>query len=141
MRRAALDHTSFPASDFSGADLSEGNLRAANLCGANLRGTSLNAATLADTNLSAAILEFAELTHALLHRTNLTGTDLREACFGQTVIADCPTLALAAALETISHLAPSSIDLTTLARIHGELPAAFLDGIGAGAILRPDLPG
>ncbi len=65
--------------DFTGVDLSEGNLRGANLSGVNLSQANLSVANLSGANLSRANLSGARLNVARLSGVNLTLANLNNA--------------------------------------------------------------
>jgi hypothetical protein len=60
----------------------------------------------------------------------LAGADLTGASVGRTVLTNCGDLDRALGLASVSHLAPSAIDVVTFARLRPSLPAAFVTGIG-----------
>jgi hypothetical protein len=99
--------------DLSAADLNT-NLGAADLRGADLSGANLRNAYLAEANLSHAELFGADLTGAFIGVTNFANVDL------STVKG----------LETINHIAPSTIGIDTIYLSMGKIPAQFLRGAG-----------
>src|SRR5579872_6569043 len=125
--------------DLRDANLSEGNLdhinfKRVDVTGANLRGTSLCSACLSFANLMGADLTGANLSHAnldgaifrktLLSNAKCTNADVRDTLFVDT---DLSTLN---GLETVHHLGPSIIDITTIYRSHGKISEKFLRGAG-----------
>lgn len=127
-------------SDFSEADLSRAVLSGANLSRANLSAANLSDAILYDTNLSGAKLSGANLSRATLSRVNLSGASISDADFKNAkllsiTIGSC-NLAQATGLETVEHLAPSSIGVDTLIesyrsagnRLTSELKTFFING-------------
>jgi uncharacterized protein YjbI with pentapeptide repeats len=112
-----------------GADLRDTDLRGADLHGANLRGADLRASNLhrtnmRDTDLSATNLPYARLFEANLHNTNLT-----ESICDSTTFAGID-LSSVQGLETIMHLGPSEIGISTLYSSKGKIPRVFLQGCG-----------
>jgi hypothetical protein len=91
----------------------------ANLAGANLSRTDLNGANLRGANLHATVLNGADL-------NNL---DLKRAWVGSTVFGD-NDLSTVKGLETVQHFGPSTVGIDTIYRSKGEIPEAFLRGVG-----------
>lgn len=140
--------------DLSGADLSWGFLPQANLSKASLRGVDLSnsflfTADLSQADLSGANFRWANLTcvdlywadlrkadlyRAELHRTNLhsvdlSGANLNEADFDETSISNVD-LSEVKGLEDATHTSRSFIDIHTIYKSRGDIPGAFLRGIG-----------
>ncbi len=115
--------------DLSQAHLSRAHLSLADLSLANLRWAHLSWAHLIDANLRQANLRQAHLGWANLIRTHLSGADLSEATVGHSIFADVD-LRPVKGLETVKHLGPSYIDIHTIYRSRGQIPAAFLRGAG-----------
>lgn len=107
-----------------GRDLSDANLRNANLTGSDLRGAHLYG-----TILSGANLREADLTSARLTETDLREADFHRARFGATFIARTD-LSRAVHLESSTHITQSTIGLDTIFRSRGNVPEAFLRGVG-----------
>lgn len=107
-------------SRFIGAILYKANLSRANLSFANLSGADLTG-----TNLSGADVNYADLTGAIL-----AGANLSEASVGGTIFGDID-LSVAKGLEAVAHQGKSYIDIHTIYRSGGNIPQAFLRGIGA----------
>ena len=83
----------------------------------------------------------ASLRGALLFSANLDGAplataDLTDASLGRTVLTNCHDLDRAMGLATISHVAPSALDVVSFARLRERLPAAFVAGLGVDAAAR-----
>jgi len=142
------------AAHLSGANLSHANLITADLRGADLRAANLNEALLSGANLSGAYfigadLSFANLKEAILSHANLSGADLRAtdlshanlsgailsgailsgATVGLTIFGNVD-LRTAKGLDTLNHLAPSTIGTDTLLRSEGDIPESFLRKAG-----------
>jgi hypothetical protein len=105
--------------DLNGADLSVADLSEARLYRAYLRRAHLSRA-----HLSRAILNGVDLSGA-----NLSGADLGEARVAGTVFVKVD-LSAVNGLETVRHLAPSTIGVDTLYLSKGKIPQAFLRGCG-----------
>ncbi len=154
-----LSEANLFSADLSRADLSRANLRGANLIEANLReaklsGAELSWVRLSDADLRAADLNTAHLNRADLSRVGLSGVDLgtadlfranfansdignanfQNALLGYTILAGID-LSTARGLETVRHVAPSSIGVDTLFKSSGNIPEAFLRGCGVPEIL------
>jgi hypothetical protein len=134
--------------DLGGADLTEADLRKAVLFEVNLSGARLSGANLTGARLSGANLTGARLTGADLTGANLAGADLRvadlhdadlrDASFQETAVSNVD-LSRCRNLETIRHIGPSTVDIRTLRR-SGQLPLAFLRGVGLPDVLIDYLP-
>jgi hypothetical protein len=122
--RADLSRANLSRANLDGADLSLANLNNADLIGAGLIGAHLLGAYLLDANLSHANLIGADLTSA-----NLSGADFTDVTLAFTTFAD-NDLTEVKGLETVEHVAPSSIGVDTLYKSVGKIPAAFLRGCG-----------
>lgn len=137
--KANLHGADLSEADLSRADLIEANLSQAKLLFADIRAANLTGADLRRADLRGANLRGADLPEADLRRATLLGTTLVIASLGQTrfagaffghvVIADCD-LSVALGLDSVKHLAPSSIGLDTIIRSGGNIPEAFLRGAG-----------
>jgi uncharacterized protein YjbI with pentapeptide repeats len=136
-----LNHGALDGADLEFADLRKVNLSWASLVGADLnyarlRGANLYGAVLRHADLSHADLRYANLKKVILFRTNLhaaqlSGTDISNALFGETIFADTD-LREVQGLETVSHLGPSTVGLDTLYKSRGEINESFLRGCGLG---------
>src|SRR6266704_1697196 len=117
------------AAHLSGANLSHANLITADLRGADLRAANLNEALLSGANLSGADLRAADLSHANLSGAILSGAILSGATVGLTIFGNVD-LRTAKGLDTLNHLAPSTIGTDTLLRSEGDIPESFLRKAG-----------
>jgi len=115
--------------DLSGADLSEATLSGADLRKADLSEATLSGATLWGATLSGANLKGATLNGTDLNGANLTTTDMTNARVAGTHFADLD-LHTVKGLETLVHLWPSHISITTLYRSAGQIPDSFLRKAG-----------
>lgn len=106
------------------ANLKNANLKNANLRNANLRNADLRNANLRNSNLSQALLYYANLSEADISEANLSRASLANTSFGNI------DLSQAIGLETVHHLAPSTIGTATLQLFKGEIPETFLRGCG-----------
>jgi TIR domain/Pentapeptide repeats (8 copies) len=132
--RPDLSKADLTGEDLSGANLSGAILSDANLTGAFLSGATLCDAILDEANLTGAYLGKANFSRAMLIEANLTGAYLGEANFsgasiGWTIWGDVD-LRTVRGLETVEHAGPSTIDIHTLYRSHGNIPEVFLRGAG-----------
>jgi uncharacterized protein YjbI with pentapeptide repeats len=114
LHQTILSGTTFLETSFDQADLSYALLRHANLSGSSFDHTDLSHANLYGTILSYGHLHETRFAHARMGWTILCHLDLRNA----------------QGLETIEHVAPSEISVSTLFRAPHSLPDTFLRGIG-----------
>ena len=124
LNRADLSEADFSWADLSGADLS----------GADLSGADFLDATLATANFHGAMLTGADFSGANISAANLSRADLSAANFssahaGYTTFADVD-LSVAKGLESVVHLAPSTIGIDTIYRSRGKILEIFLRGAG-----------
>ena len=130
--------------DLNGVNLSEAHLLAAHLSMARLSRANLDSADFLEADLSYADLSHAELAGTRLRKANLRKTnlfkarldrvdlaeaDLRDAKTSFTVFADTD-LSEVKGLETLTHAAPSVVDIPTIYRSKGNIPEIFLRGCG-----------
>jgi hypothetical protein len=106
------------------ADLVWADLSFANLHNANLTWTHLSKTDLRNTNFAGAMLYFAEIVSANMEETNLSN-----AKFGWTKLGNLD-LRTTVGLDHIEHLGPSTLGIDTIYRSKGDIPAAFLRGVG-----------
>lgn len=126
---ADLRDTYLIKSDMIHAYLGNTNLRRANLFDANLTNADLHHcnltnADLTDANLTDANLHGANFNGATLTWTNLTNSSCCYTCF------DSVDLSTVKGMETVTHMGPSAIDVTTLYKSQGNIPEVFLRGCG-----------
>jgi TIR domain/Pentapeptide repeats (8 copies) len=114
--------------DLSSANLSGADLSSANLSFAGLSNADFLAANLSNVNLSATILNRTVFYASNLSNVDLSGANLSNVVFGYV------DLSTAKGLETVSHLAPSTIGIDTIYRSQGTIPEAFLKGAGVDDI-------
>lgn len=131
----------------------------ANLSGANLSGAQLYRVTLSKANLSKANLKNANVVDARLWKVDLsmadlTGANLRGTKFNDVELAGAnlsythmaytqmirTDLSMVIGLDTVRHNASSSIDIDSLYKSGGNIPEAFLQGIGVPDKLITYLP-
>ena len=130
--------------DLTEADLSYNNLNGVNLSRANLRFASFMATSLDTANFSRARLYGSNLSVAVLPCANFTGADLHLANFNgayisnanitwaatnRTVFANI-NLRGVVGLETVKHMGPSEISISTIYYSQGQIPEVFLRGCG-----------
>lgn len=145
--------------DLHGVDLCLANLQAANLSYANLVGIRLQGANLSGTNLERGDFQYAKLQEANLRLSNLrnanfccadlvradltdsqiAGVDFSEANFHQADFSGASIglsffidvdLGEVKGLDSVYQFGPSSIDLDTLYKSHGNIPDQFLRDAG-----------
>ncbi len=139
LRKSNLHHSNFYRADFTGADLKGADLSGAELNQANFFSANLENADLTRASLDRANFRRANLYRAKLTRASLTGVDFSgvslsdsEMALGilsETVFADVD-LSTAKGLESVAHLGPSYIDISTLYKSGGNIPESFLRGAG-----------
>jgi uncharacterized protein YjbI with pentapeptide repeats len=127
--RPDLSHADLRYAVLSEAILRYADLRYAVLIHANLSYADLSHADLRDAILSEAVLRKAVLREADLSRANLSGADLTNCDLGLTIFGDID-LSQTKGLESVRHLAPSTIGTDTIYKSRGEIPALFLRGCG-----------
>ena len=149
MNGANLRGADLRGADLSGADLDRAILSDANLTGAKLVNTNLSRASLVGANLTDADLTGASFAGASLVRANMTnticansdffqtqfwsvelaGADMSGSLFGYSIFQDCD-LSGVKGLDQVRHDAPSTVGLDSLFRSRGQIPEAFLKGVG-----------
>jgi hypothetical protein len=132
--------------DLSGADLSGAKLMEADFSGArlwkadlsrtNLWKANLSYAILSETNLRWAYLVEADFRRAILENSDLSWADVTGGDFTEAMIEwstfGCVNLSAVAVkgLDTVFHLGPSIIDISTIYVSKGNIPEVFLRGAG-----------
>jgi hypothetical protein len=124
LRRANLDSACLMY-----ADLGHTNLSGASLNGTDLRNAILGFAFISGADLSSANLHKAYLRNATLKETYLEKTDFNKAQMSYTTISGID-LSKTINLDSVSHSGPSSIDIQTIYKSHGDIPDIFLRGCG-----------
>ncbi len=132
--RANLSEANLSEAIFKGANLNEVDLRAAMIIGATFNGAILNGAHLSfadlyGTDFSHAELRGADFSDAQLINTDLSEADLTEAIIGRTTFGNVD-LSKVKGLDTVIHDWPSTIGINTIYASHGNIPEAFLKGVG-----------
>ena len=146
---ANLSETDLSGADLSGARLDWAKLSRANLSGAHLSKANLSGAHLNQVDLSGAFLGNADLSGAILYRADLhdadlsganlfsadlRGADLREADLSEAEVSGTRfagvDLSQTKGLETVYHLGPSEISISTIYLSQGKIPFEFLRGAG-----------
>lgn len=133
LARANLRGTYLFEADLRGANLAEARMFIVSLDSADLSGANLTGADLTGSYLAEAKLTQATLCYTNLQSTYLAGAELSGARMAFTLLADCPSLHLAAGLAEVEHLGPSALDLGTLRTGATILPDTFLRGAGLGS--------
>lgn len=128
--RIILSDANLSGANLRGANLSRANLDRANLSGADLTGANLNGAELTRTNLAGAIFRESDFYEAVFNTTPLAGADFTGSIMGYTIFQNC-NLSAAVGLDAVRHDAPSTLGVDSLFRSGGQIPAAFLAGVGS----------
>ncbi len=139
LREADLRGADLSGADLIDAKLSGANLRHAKMIGVDLIASTLRSADLRDADFSGAALGATDLSFVNFHATNLTQADLNHAKTQHTVFADVD-LSATFGLESVRHLGPSEISISTLWRSGGHIPTIFLQGCGLSQKLIDALP-
>jgi len=130
--------------DLAKANLSKANLTKANLAGANLSRAVLIGANLFEANLWEANLATANFTEANLSGANLTESNLLGAIFhhchiGYSAFVNVD-LKRVQNLETVKHIGPSNISISTIYNSGEDIPKVFMRGCGIPEIFLQHLP-
>jgi hypothetical protein len=143
LRGARLAGSRLRRADLTLADLRDAKLRYADLSealltDANLTHADLSRAILTDADLIGAALGHASFRHAVLSGANLReahldGTDFTGARFAFTVLA-ASDVSRAVGLASVRHDGPSTVGIDAFLLSRGEIPDAFLAGIGMSSI-------
>jgi len=107
-------HTNLDLADLSNPNLCSASLKSASLCQTNLSGAKLRNASLYRTCFKETILQRTNFHRASLLDTTFLNVDLKETIN----------------LDTVVHLGPSTIGIDTIQRSRGNIPNAFLIGVG-----------
>ena len=118
-QNATLYNTSFLDADLRKADFRK----------AKFNNTKLNGSNLREANLRAVTLSGVELRQTLFDNTVIVGTDFSESIFGETKFVNCD-LSKSNGLEISMHIGPSYIETITLQNSRGKIPVEFLRGCG-----------
>ncbi len=134
LRHAHLSSADLSDTDLSHADLSSADLRFVkfhdvSLRNADLRDAIISHADLCRADLAGADLRGASLTDARLFRANLTAADLRYVRAAWTEFGNLD-LSVAKGLDSVIHVGPSDISVSTLYKSGGKIPDVFLRGCG-----------
>lgn len=129
--------------DFSGANLSHARFDDSILRGIVFQGGTFEGASLVDTDLSRADLRGVSFKSAFLNGTNfnraqLAGADFTDAELSRTLLTDVD-LSEVKGLDTVHHMTPSEISLSTLTASRFKLSPAFLRRAGVSRGLIEDL--
>jgi uncharacterized protein YjbI with pentapeptide repeats len=134
LSKAFLFGAKLTDADLTKVNLSKATLSKANLAGANLSKATLIGANLFEANLWEANLETANFTDANLSGTNLTEANLSGAIFHQCHIGYTSfvnvNLKGVQDLETVKHVGPSYVTISTIFNSGGDVPRVFLRGCG-----------
>ncbi|MFL6293032.1 MAG: toll/interleukin-1 receptor domain-containing protein [Thermoanaerobaculia bacterium] len=129
--------------DFSGANLSHSRFDESILRGIVFQDGTFEGASLVDTDLSRADLRGVSFKSAFLNGTNfnraqLAGADFTDAELSRTLLTDVD-LSEVKGLDTVHHMTPSEISLSTLTASRFKLSPAFLRRAGVSRGLIEDL--
>ncbi len=127
--RADLTLAHLREADFRSADLGQAQLTDADLSRANFERANLYDADLIGAELGGASFRSAVLCGANLREAHLDGADFAAARFAFTVLA-ASDLSRARGLEAVVHDGPSTVGVDAFLLSRGEIPNAFLTGIG-----------
>jgi uncharacterized protein YjbI with pentapeptide repeats len=127
--RVDLSLAHLAGADFRSADLAEALLTDADLSRARFERANLYDANLIGAELGGASFRDAVLIGANLRESHLDGADFRGARFAFTVLA-ASDLSRAAGLDAVVHDGPSTLGVDAFLMSRGEIPDAFLVGIG-----------
>jgi len=127
--RADLSLAHLAGADFRSADLAEALLTDADLSGARFERANLYDANLIGAELGGARFHDAVLIGANLRESHLDGADFRGARLAFTVFA-ASDLSRARGLDAVVHDGPSTLGVDAFLMSRGEIPDAFLVGIG-----------
>lgn len=126
---AWMTHTDLRRANLSGADLWGTQLRYADLQKAELKGADLGGASLPMANLRGADLRGSKLETVDMSGVILSGADLSRSLMSLTILTNVD-LSTVKGLNSVSHLAPSSIGIDTIYLSQGNIPEKFLRGAG-----------
>lgn len=129
LRRADLRGANLGSANLNNADLTMASLSCAKLAGAKLGGADAGDADLTYADLAGADLRKASLLGAVLRGTLLNRTDFSQAFVGCTIFADMD-LSGANGLDSLLHIAASTIGMDTLYKSQGKIPDKFLRDAG-----------
>ena len=134
LSEADLRDSDFSESIFYRANLHQANLQSASLRSASFQESILDWVNLINADLGLADLGASSLLEATLSGANLIGANLckatlRDVVMGNTTFGNVD-LSNVDGLDTVTHLAPSTIGIDTLYRSKGKIPEAFLRGCG-----------
>jgi len=129
LARTDLSLASLRGADFRFADLTEALLVDADLSSASFERATLRDASLIGAELGGASFRQALLLGANLRESHLDGADFAGARFAFTVLA-ASDLSRARGLETVVHDGPSTLGVDAFLLSRGDIPDAFLTGIG-----------
>lgn len=127
--RADFTLASLRRADLTFADLAEARLTDADLGESRLERAILRDADLTGAELGGAMLRGAVLSGANLREAHLDGADFAGARFAFTVVA-ASDLSRAVGLDSVVHEGPSTVGIDAFLLSRGEIPDAFLTGIG-----------
>ena len=127
---SSLGEANLSAADLSEANLAKANLNASDLSEANLAKANLNAADLSEANLTKANLSYSNQSNANLTGANFSGAELKNTDFKKSMMGFCifgdVDLSNARGLDSVSHVAPSTIGIDSLYKSQGNIPNIFL---------------
>jgi uncharacterized protein YjbI with pentapeptide repeats len=129
LRGFDLRGANFHRADLRDADISDAMLVRVDLRQANLRRAILRETNLRSANLCEAHLNEANLISADFNGSQLAQTDFSKSIIGWTTFANLD-LSTSKGLESVKHVAPSSLGVETIYKSKTNLPEVFLRGCG-----------
>jgi TIR domain-containing protein/pentapeptide repeat protein len=144
LSRANFSNANLRGVDFFEADLGSASFRNADLTEARLEATSLNYTNFIESKLTkadmvGATFYLSNLKNASLRGTYLAEANLRDVWVEGAEFSECQMnytllgymdLSKARGLEKVEHLGPSIVGVETIYRSGGNIPEAFLRGVG-----------
>jgi uncharacterized protein YjbI with pentapeptide repeats len=127
--RATLEGAYLLGAILRETNLSVADLNQARLIGADLSEADLSEATFIGADLTEATFIRADLNRVDFNNANLSGADFGEAKVMWTTFGN-NDLSSVKGLDTVEHIAPSTIGIDTIYRSQGKIPESFLIGCG-----------
>ena len=144
LSRADLSYLQFCGGNLIEANLKKATLYYANLRNVNLDDACLNGAGLLGANFTSAYLARTDLRNVWMDSTVFSETQLSGANFEgariEYVVFSYVDLSQVKGLDTITHIAPSTIGIDTIYLSQGKIPEKFLRDAGVPEELISYLP-
>ncbi|HEY0605250.1 MAG TPA: toll/interleukin-1 receptor domain-containing protein [Herpetosiphonaceae bacterium] len=129
LRNTDLRNGNFQGVDFSGADLRKADLRNADFGPFVIGCTGSDGEKLPPSLFTVPVFALTDLTEVDFSGCKLNRANFSDARVGLTVFGNVD-LRPVQGLDTVKHLAPSTIGIDTLYRSRGDIPEIFLRGCG-----------